>query len=212
MKVIDFRFAILADQIASRAAPDRVPAALAALNGLPLELPFERTAGDEIEGLTQAPQDVVAAVQVLTRLTGWRIGIGLGAVETPLPNSARSARGPAFVAAREAIIAARRAPTELRLVSTSVTGAGYGANTVAKHAEAALWLYRSVLARRSEEGWELLTLLDEGLSRADAARRLGISESAVSQRLGRAGQETGVRGAELCTTLLEQAQQELTLR
>jgi hypothetical protein len=205
MKPSDCNFVVVADQVASRTEPDRVPAALAALAELPATLPFERTAGDEVQGLLAEPLAVVTAVARLTRLDGWRLGIGAGPVEQPLPPSTRAARGDAYLAARTAITTARRAPTGLALaIPADVGDAGYGElAAAARDAESALWLLRSLLARRSEEGWELVELLDQGLSRTDAADRLGISPSAVSQRLGRAARQEAQRGTELTVRLLE---------
>jgi DNA-binding NarL/FixJ family response regulator len=199
-----FSFVVVADQVGSRSADDRVPLALGALSGLPLALPFERTAGDEIQGLAEDPASVVAAVVGLTRLEDWRIGIGAGSVDGPLPSSTRAARGTAYLAARAAISEARHAPTALALrLGTGVGGGRYGElDEVARDAESALWLLRSVLGRRSREGWELMDLLDQGLTNAQAAAELGISPSAVSQRLNRAARQEQLRGTELSERLL----------
>ena len=204
MKVTDFMFVVIADQVGSRTGVDRVPGALTALEGLDVVLPFERTAGDEVQGLCSSPPDVVEAVVRLTRLDGWRIGIGAGGVDAPLPASTRAARGPAYLAAREAVAAARHSPTELALAVPAAVGTpGYGeVEEAARDAETALWLLRSTLARRSTEGWELMDLLDRGLTNARAAATLGISPSAVSQRLARAARAEAGRGAELAARLL----------
>jgi hypothetical protein len=178
-------------------------------------LAFERTAGDEVQGLTAAPDAVVDAVVELTRLGGWRVGIGAGGVETPLPGSTREARGGAYLAAREAIGAARSSPTELGLALAPpdapaiVTAAGYGepAASVAD-AETALWLLRGLLERRSQEGWELVDLLDSGLTNSQAAVRLGISPSAASQRASRAHRTETGRTAALATRLLDRLRQD----
>lgn len=204
MKSETFSFVVIADQVGSRSAADRVPLALTALAGLDLVLPFERTAGDEVQGLADDPASVVAAVARLTRLEDWRIGIGAGAVDAPLPETTRAARGSAYLAARTAIAEARHSPTSLALVlGGGVGGERYGEpDELARDAESALWLLRSVLARRSREGWELMDLLDRGLSNARAAADLGISPSAVSQRLNRAARQEELRGTELATRLL----------
>ncbi len=202
-------FVVVADQVGSRTADDRVPAALAALADLGVTLPFERTAGDEIQGLLDDPGSVVTAVTRLTRLGGWRIGLGAGTVDSPLPTSTRAARGPAYLAARAAIDEARSAPAELALALPPGVGGGpYGGLIeAAKDAETALWLLRTVLARRSEEGWELMDLLDTGLTNARAAERLGISPSAVSQRLSRASRTEIDRGTQLAARLLGRMQE-----
>ena len=75
------------DQHASRRRPDLVPDALAELAGVDgLVFQFERTAGDEVQGVCAAPQAVVDVVLRLTRMGGWRIGIGIGAIDEPLPS------------------------------------------------------------------------------------------------------------------------------
>jgi hypothetical protein len=197
-----FRFVVIADQVDSRTESDRVPLALDALSGVGLLLPYERTAGDEIQGLAATGVSVVASVIGLTRLAGWRIGIGFGPVDEPLPESTRAARGDAYLAARTAINSARRSPVALALVAgDSVRDGGYG--DLVEDAETALWLLRSTLARRSPEGWELMDLLDQGLTNAQAAERLGISPSAVSQRLGRAARTEAERASLLATRLLD---------
>jgi len=197
-----FRFVVIADQVDSRTESDRVPLALEALSGVELLLPYERTAGDEIQGLAATGQAVVTSVVGLTRLDGWRIGVGVGLVDEPLPESTRAARGDAYLAARTAIGAARRSPVALSLVAgDSVRGGGYG--ELVEDAETALWLLRSTLARRSREGWELMDLLDQGLTNAQAAEHLGISPSAVSQRLGRAARTEAERASLLATRLLD---------
>jgi hypothetical protein len=208
MKPSPFMFVVVADQMGSRSGSDRVPAALAALGDLRSALPFERTAGDEIQGLLAEPGAVVAAVHRLTRLGEWRLGIGAGEVETPIPESTRAARGPAYLAARAAITAARTSPSDLALaLPPDVRGEAYRELIDAGgDAETALWLLRSVLARRSEEGWELMELLEQGLTNARAAERLGISPSAVSQRLARAARPEVERGSRLATRLLARLQ------
>ena len=176
--------------------------ALDALSRVGLLLPYERTAGDEIQGLAATGEAVVASVIGLTRLAGWRIGIGVGPVDEPLPDSTRAARGDAYLAARTAINSARRSPVALSLVAgESVRSTTYGEHV--EDAETALWLLRSTLVRRSREGWELMDLLDQGLTNAQAADRLGISPSAVSQRLGRAARTESERAALLATRLLD---------
>ncbi len=204
MKPNAFTFAVVADQIGSRDGSDLVPTALTHLASLDLVLPFERTAGDEIQALVSSPDALVSAISTLTRLAGWRLGVGFGSVDQPLPASTRAARGPAYLAAREAIGAARKAPTSFALrVSPTVSAARYGElSEDAQAAETAIWLWRGVLTRRSQEGWELMDLLDSGSTNAEAARHLGISPSAVSQRLTAAAREEGRRGADLCQRLL----------
>ena len=208
MKFTAFTFALISDQVASRDGADLVPDALAALANVSATLPFERTAGDEIQALLLDSTSLVNAILQLTRLSGWRIGVGVGTVETPLPASTRAARGAAYLAAREAIGAARRQPTAFALrLDRSVSATRYRElDEAATDAETAIWLWRSTLSRRSQEGWELMDLLDAGLTNTEAAKALGVSPSAVSQRLAAAAREEGRRGAALSARLLARLQ------
>ncbi len=210
-------FVVTADQRHSRRGPDRVPEALAAVASLPpgdVLLPFERTAGDEVQGLLGTAAGVTAVVGRLVRLGDWRIGVGVGAVEWPLPGSTRAARGTAYLAARSAVEEARgRAPAiALRDGDLPVGGPdvhGRERSGAAWRAESALMLWGALLARRTPEGWEVADLLDAGLSTTAAARALGISASAASQRAGRAAYAEVLRGAGLVSALLEDAAEEV---
>ncbi len=195
-------FVITADQVGSRTAPDAVPIALQTLGAanLGMRLDFERTVGDEIQGLTASIDDVLAAIKVLTRLSRWRIGVGVGPVELPLAATSRAARGPAFIAARDAVTAAYRAPSEIALRTVAGAGDAFppdGARGVSgglyarycsaqDRADSALTIWRALIRRRTDEGWQAVTLVESGVSHREAARGLGVSESAVSQRLARA--------------------------
>jgi hypothetical protein len=202
---------LTADQKASSRQGDRVPAALAALEAAlgsgpdsGVALPFERTVGDEIQGVLSSPAAAVRAITELVRLGDWRIGLGVGPVDTPLPESTRAASGPAFLAARDAVDTGS-SPADLRVVHAD--GADhYGGPDRARQAESALWLLTVLLRRRTPEGWEIVDMADTGLSGRDIADRLQISPSAVSQRLARAALHEGRRGAELAESLLAEAE------
>lgn len=187
--------AITADQRRSRTSDDRVPAALSALDLPGLALPFERTAGDEIQALAADAATVVTAVVRLTRVGGFRIGLGLGSVDEPLPASTREARGVAYQVAREAV-SNHSAPLTL-LADSSSPGV--------TDAETALLALVATLQRRSSEGWEVVDLIDSGLTGARAAGNLGITPSAVSQRLKAADHTLAARLEALSVTLLGQA-------
>ncbi|WP_182526257.1 sigma factor-like helix-turn-helix DNA-binding protein [Nocardioides dongkuii] len=180
------------DQRASRTGPDRVPEALAALAGVPALGGFERTAGDEVQGVLDDPATLPRAVEVLLRAQAWSIGIGVGEVSLPLPDHARAGTGAAYLHAREAVTAAKSSPWHLRVA---------GEPPAARQLESALWLWAAVLARRTTRGWEVADLVDEGLTYEQVGRRLGISQSAVSQRAQAAGIVEGRRARELVTHL-----------
>jgi hypothetical protein len=175
------------------AATDRVPDTLAGLAHLGLLRPFERTAGDEFQGVVDDPAVLAAAVERLLRDDGWSIGIGLGAVDEPLPESTRAGRGPAYVHAREAVTAAKSAPWRLRVV---------GDDPGVRSLETALWLWAHVLGRRTARGWEVADLVEAGATYDEVAQRLGVTPSAISQRAQAAGIVEGRRARELVTDLV----------
>lgn len=212
MKDIDLSrlWVVNVDQRRSRRQADRVDPALTLTRTLPgLLLPFERTAGDEIQGLLASGTPIVALIEGLARLDaadgldepGWRIGLGLGSVEDLTVSTTRAARGSAYLIAREAVEQASGAPAYL------VAGAADQADRdLVRRAESALILWRTLLGRRSTKGWEVVDAVTAGESRVAIARRLGVSESAISQRLARAAWPEGVRGAELAEALLIDAE------
>jgi hypothetical protein len=169
-------YVLTVDQRGSRSSPDRVAGVLRRLNDSfrPL-LGFERTAGDEFQGVLDEPEDVVEVVLSLVRSGDWSIGVGAGPVQTPLPPSTRAATGVAFLCARRAVEAAKRRPARL-----AVRGA---APVDAADAQAVLTALAVFVERRSDQAWEAIALVGSGRTQADAATTLGISRQAVGQRL-----------------------------
>lgn len=169
-------YVLTVDQRASRRTQDRVADALRELNAtVPAVLAFERTAGDEFQGVLAEPGEVVDVVLRLVRMGGWSIGVGAGPVQTPLPSSTRAGAGPAFLSARRAVDAAKQRPTRL-----AVRGA---LPPEASDAQAVLSALAVVVERRSEPAWAAIALVEAGRTQAEAAGRLGISRQAVGQRL-----------------------------
>lgn len=170
-------FVLTVDQRNSRRAQDRVEAVLGWLAARPevYVRPFERTAGDEVQGILARPDDVVSLVVALVRQDSWSVGVGVGAVNDPLPPSTRAGSGPAFTLAREAVTRAKARPSGLAVAGQS--------ESTARHAQTALDLLAAVIARRSDPGWEGVDLAAAGLNQIEIATRLGITKQAVSQRL-----------------------------
>ncbi|MDX6371968.1 MAG: hypothetical protein QOD98_956 [Nocardioidaceae bacterium] len=179
------------------AATDRVPSTLTALADVEMLRPFERTAGDEFQGVLDQPAALAAVVERLLREEGWSIGIGIGEVDDPLPESTRAGRGPAYLHAREAVTAAKSAPWRLRVVGDDP----HDRQSV-RALETTLWLWAAVLHRRTSRGWEVADLVDGGASYEQAAKRLGVTQSAISQRAQAAGLVEGRRARELVTELV----------
>lgn len=175
----DVPYVLTVDQRASRRGPDRVADVLRRLNGsVPTVLPFERTAGDEFQGVLAEPDVVVDVGLQLVRLGGWSIGIGAGPVQSPLPQSTRAGTGPAFLSARRAVEAAKQRPVRL-----AVRGV---VPTEASDAQAVLGALAVIIERRSDQAWEAIAHVAEGRTQAEAAAELGISRQAVGQRLAAA--------------------------
>lgn len=187
-------FVLTVDQQRSTTRGDRVPELLAATERWAgrlgevagsggIELPFERTVGDEVQAVVSSPAAALVLTLEIVRLGGWRTGLGVGEVHVPLPDHSREASGPAFVRARAAIDRAKRRSSA---VPVAVQGPDGSASA---DVEALLHLLGAVVGRRSAAGWEVVDLLVEIESaggdptQREVARSLGVSEQAVSQRL-----------------------------
>lgn len=167
-------FVVTADQRHSRRTADRVDAALALLNTRPTLRPFERTAGDEVQGVLAAAPDALGAVLALVRQGDWSVGLGIGPVREPLPPSTRAGAGPAFEHARSAVERAKARPDHVALSASGPATAD---------ADALLTLHAALVAGRSEAGWAAVDLVAAGRTQNEAAGELGVSKQAVSQRL-----------------------------
>jgi hypothetical protein len=121
---------------------------------------------------------VVEVILDLVRDGHWSIGVGIGDVEQPLPASTRAGRGEAFILAREAVAAAKRAPQHLA-VRAADRAAG-------QDVAATLDLLAALLRARSPQAWQAIDLIEPGRSQAEVAAKLGITRQAVGQRLAAA--------------------------
>jgi DNA-binding CsgD family transcriptional regulator len=170
-------FVLTVDQRHSRRSGDRIEPLLRDLAGRQRGTVrgFERTAGDEVQGVLDHPAGVVDLVTDLVRQGEWSIGVGIGPVDLPLPASTRAGSGAAFTLARDAVTRAKSRPTGLAVSGASTSGAS--------HAQAALDLLAALAQRRTDRGWEAVDLAARGLSQVEIAEQLGVSKQAVSQRL-----------------------------
>jgi hypothetical protein len=139
----------------------------------------DRTAGDEFQLVFDAAGGALEAALRLRRTGAWSVGIGAGEVETPLPETTGAGRGSAFLAARVAVDAAKRAQHHLAVAAPD--------EAAAAGVSALIGLLLEVRARRSPEGWEVADLLDSGLSQVAIADRLGVTPQAISLRARAAG-------------------------
>jgi hypothetical protein len=205
-------FVMTIDQRGSRTVGDRVPELLATLRGIRTVLPFERSVGDEVQGLLDAPAGVVEAAMRALRAGGWYVGIGVGSVDRPLPASPREAAGPALVQARLAVDRAKRTGERVALAVEYDGGSGLPGEgaAAASAAEAVLVRVGDLVRHRSAAEWRVLDALAEPGPRrqVDVAQSLGVTPQAVSQAILRSGRQEEQRGraaAELLLTLAGRA-------
>lgn len=192
-------FVMTVDQRNSRRGLDRIEELLTWAGGRSevFVRPFERTAGDEVQGILARPADVVSLTLAMVRQDAWSVGIGVGAVNEPLPASTRAGSGAAFSLARDAVTRAKSRPTGI-----AVSGA---TAEPARHAQTALDLLAAITSRRSDAGWESVDLATAGLNQIEVAAKLGVTKQAVSQRLRAAEWHLEPDARELASHLLSVA-------
>ncbi|WP_104081216.1 DNA-binding protein [Cryobacterium sp. Y11] len=192
-------FVITADQIDSRNDHDRARdmiARLLAQSPHAFSLPPDQTAGDEIQLLVPAAEPTLDAILTLHRSSHWSVGLGVGTVRTPLPESTRQATGGAFIAARDAVLRAKKTEAHFALE------AGQTDDTAG--IEALLTMLLLLRQRRTPQGWQAGDLFESGLAQTDIAARLGITTGAVSQRLKAAQYRVEQAARPALVRLLEQ--------
>lgn len=181
------------DQRGSTTDVDRVPELLEAFGPLTAAR-FERSVGDEVQGVVEHPSDVVAIALQALRSGHWYVGIGVGGVNLPLPASPREGSGTAFVAARLAVERAKGAGAHVPLAVASGSPRDGAAESCA-NAEAVLRLIGRLVQDRTAAQWKVVDALRSvqgghaGLhgTQKIAAKKLGITEQSVSRALHRSG-------------------------
>lgn len=198
-------FVLTADQRDSRHHRDAVEAILPVLAPVSTQRAFERTAGDELQGVLAAALSVAEAIVVLMDSGQWHVGIGVGRVDSPLPASTRAGRGPAFVAARAAVELAKRRGSGIEVAAPGDTDRLGPAPSVTRDATTGCQLVADLLHRRTPAGREAVQLMRAGATQALVARRLGISRQAVGQRLTAARWQLELGAMPMLAHLLERA-------
>ncbi|MFC7402308.1 hypothetical protein [Citricoccus sp. GCM10030269] len=180
-------FVMTMDQRGSSSGPDRVGALVEGLNeddvagdDRGIVRPFQRTAGDEVQGVLERADTVVGIALSAARSGHWSVGIGVGPVRHPLPPETRAGAGPAFERARTAVERAKHSPGHVALVGSADTAE---VQELIEAGEAALQLLAELEYRRSDEGQAAGKLMDEGKTQREAAEDLDITQQAVSSRL-----------------------------
>ncbi|MCU1518692.1 MAG: hypothetical protein JWQ75_3413 [Pseudarthrobacter sp.] len=216
-------YVLTIDQRGSTTDVDRVPDLIAALRSL-TSAPFERSVGDELQGVVEDAGDVVDIVLHALRSGRWYVGIGIGTVQLPPGASPREGTGSGFVAARKAVELAKGAAGQvpLSVVSGSIgrgrempPSAREGAMASA-NAQAVLRLIGRLVQQRTEAQWRVVDQLralqgGDGKhgSQKQVAGGLGISEQSVSRAVLRSGWQEEWAARPAAAMLLEYAHSQI---
>ncbi|AVZ39895.1 hypothetical protein CT688_10945 [Dietzia sp. JS16-p6b] len=175
-------YVVTIDQRGSRDADDLVPGLLEALEGIPCAAVFERTAGDEVQGLLTDPAAVRRAVLVALRGGQWHCGVGAGEVDDDsYASGTRAGRGPAYLAARDAVEAAKGLSSSVAVrVPVEATSE---AVAWAADCEAVWGLTAPLVLDRTEAQWRVVDAVDRSPTQAAAAHALDITPASVTGAL-----------------------------
>ncbi|MBB5831573.1 helix-turn-helix transcriptional regulator [Brachybacterium aquaticum] len=168
-----------------RPAVDPVPALLEALAEVELPLPPERTAGPDALILAARGETALEVMLRALEVGGTAIGLGIGAVDRPLPVSVRELGGPAVAAAAQALAAA----TTTSQVPLAVRAADARQQDTATDVEAVLRLIGWMVRTRNRGQRETVRALREepGATQARLAERLGVTQQTVSRAVKTSG-------------------------
>lgn len=211
-------FVLTIDQRGSTSDVDRVPGLIAALADCTPAL-FERSVGDELQGVVDNPDQVVDVALAALRDGHWYVGIGIGTVHLAAGGSPREGSGSGFVAARKAVELAKSAAGQVPLsvvggtmvpdATRAPTPEGLAA---ASHAQAVLRLLGRLVQERTAAQWRVvdrLRALQGGAgkhgSQKQVAKELGITEQSVSRTVLRSGWQEEWAARPAAAMLLEYA-------
>jgi hypothetical protein len=212
-------YVLTIDQRGSTGDIDRVPELISALGRL-TPAPFERSVGDELQGVVEDAAEVVDISLYALRLGHWYVGIGIGDVVLAPGGSPREGSGSGFVAARKAVDLAKGAAglVPLSVVSGSIVRGretpsdGSDGAMATANAQAVLRLIGRLVQQRTAAQWRIVDRLraiqgGEGKhgSQKLVARELGITEQSVSRAVLRSGWQEEWAARPAASMLLEYA-------
>jgi hypothetical protein len=139
---------------------------------------FVITLGDEFQGLlsaTGAIPDLIWRLEQDLPQREFRVGVGLGTLDTPLQKYALNIDGPALHTARAAIEHAKKAK------ALGGVFRGFGElDDILSGVATLLWFQRS---RWTPSQRNIADLLRKGMSQVDVAKELGIKKQVVSRQV-----------------------------
>jgi len=165
---------------------DVVARSAEALATLPGVSPFEMVSVEDIRTDVDSPEAALNLVMALLSDGNWAIGLGI------------THNGRGVYAASDAV---GTRPAQVKVgVDTRHPG------TAAEDIAAIFTLIGHVLHKRTLEGREATSLVRSGMNQNEAARELGISKQAMSQRLQSAGWQAEQSGWKLALHLITRAE------
>ncbi|THJ65131.1 hypothetical protein E8P82_12505 [Arthrobacter echini] len=174
-------FVLTINQRDSREVGDLVDELLRALRYLPTVVPFQRSVGDEVQGVVDSATTAVDAALRALRSRRWHVGIGVGGLTPPVPERIVDAQGYGLVHARRAVERARKSGERIPLAVEGPDG------EIAAEAEAVLRLLGQIVHTRTDAEWTVLDLLTPGArgQQKYVAEELGVTAQAVSRAVVR---------------------------
>lgn len=170
-------FVVTINQRDSREVGDLVPELLREFRFVDTVVPFQRSVGDELQGVVGSAKVAVDVALKAIRFRRWHVGIGVGEVHSPPPERITDAEGYGLVYSRRAVNRAQKTGERIPL---AVEGPD---SEVAAEAEAVLRLLGQIVYTRTEAEWNVLDLLTPGARGQQKliAQELGITTQAVSK-------------------------------
>jgi hypothetical protein len=159
---------------------------------------FVITLGDEFQGLLSSATpipDLMWDIEHRFSDRNLRVGMGFGALDTPVQREAINVDGPVLHFARAAIQTAR----EKRMYGGVFLGFGE-VNAVMNGMARILWFHRSRLTKTQ---LRIAELLRKGKSQSDAAEELNITRQAISKQVVAMGWWPYVEAEDAWRVLLE---------
>lgn len=174
-------FVLTINQRDSREVGDRVDDLIRDLEPVPMLRPFQRSFGDEAIGVADDAGHAVEAAMTALRQHRWHVGIGVGPVELPFPDSIAQAEGFGLVHARRAVDRAQKTGERIPLAISGPDAA------LAAEAEAVARLVGQIVVTRTAAEWAVLDLMIPGVrgQQKAIAAELGITTQAVSKAVVR---------------------------
>lgn len=170
-------FVVTINQRDSRDVGDLVPELLREFRFVDTVIPFQRSVGDELQGVVGSARVAVDVALKAIRFRRWHVGIGVGEVHSPMPERITDAEGYGLVYSRRAVNRAQKTGERIPL---AVEGPDAD---VAAEAEAVLRLLGQIVYTRTDAEWNVLDLMTPGARGQQKliAQELGITTQAVSK-------------------------------